>query len=98
MPSNRQLAFFHGKMLVQIAELIGVEPNRDNKDVIKAMIKRLLNIDSLSALDNIGMSRVITQTAIFFATEFGFSLDLPGEDNVDEQEMKELLKMVYHNN
>lgn len=96
MPSNAQFAFFHGKMLPQICEVIGVDPTRDNQHVVKQFIKRMYKIDSLASLDTIGMMHLITQTAIFFATEFGFSLDLPGEEGVDDMDLKEMLKLTYH--
>jgi len=96
MPSNKQYAFFYGQMLPQICEVIGVRPGRDNIEVVKAFLKRMYNIDSLTSLDQTGMMWLMTKIAIFFATEFGYTLDMPGEDSVDDMDLKQMLKLTYN--
>jgi hypothetical protein len=96
MGSKGQNAFFHGIMLVEICEKIGVKPTEGNKAVIKALIKKRFEIDSLSALGTKGMSLILEHVVMFFSSEFGIELDLPGEDNSEEQGMKDFLKAVYH--
>jgi hypothetical protein len=96
MPSNSQYKFFHGPMLNQMCEVAGVSPTKQNKEVIKRFFKTLYKIDSLADLSTIGMQWFITKIAIFYATEFGFTLDMPGEENVDDMDLKQMLKLTYH--
>ena len=82
--------------------IIGVEDNRDNKEVIKALLKKVTGIDSLARQEadddvmyNRRLSLFIERSAIFIAMEMGVAVDLPGEENVDEQDMKTFLKAIY---
>ena len=65
-------------------------------EVIKKFLKTMFKITSLRDLDNIGMQWLMTKIAIFFATEFAFTLDMPGEDRIDDMDLREMLKLTYH--
>lgn len=94
-PNRKQYNFFYGVMLPQICSKIGVRPTKGNVEVVKALIKTRFNVDSLTDLNPHGMSLLIEHTAIFFSSEFGIMLDLPGEIGSEEKDMKEFLKMAY---
>ena len=96
MASSSQFRFFHGVMLKQMCEVAGVSPTKQNQEVIKRFFKTLYKIDSLADLSTIGMQWFITKVAIFYATEFGFTLDMPGEENIDDLDLKQMLKLTYH--
>lgn len=81
--------------MIQIAQVVGVEPTRQNIEVLKKFLKRMFGIDSLRDLDNIGMQWFMTKIAVLFATEFAFTLDMPGEENVEDMDLREMLKLYY---
>jgi len=103
--SYSQLKFIHSKMLTQICEFFKLEPNRDNKEAMKAVLKTVSGIDTLGRMDddddlthNIRLSLFIQKSAVFMASEFGLAIDFPWEDDVETQDMKSFLKYIYHDN
>jgi len=95
--SYPQLKYVHGSLLTQICIKIGITPTRAHKDAIKAMLKKARGVESLGGLDNSGLRFFIEQSAILLATEFAIVVDFPGEIGVEEQDMKNFFKTVYHN-
>lgn len=93
--SNKQLAYIHGSLLDQVCKKIGIKPTRPHKNAIKAMLKKYHGVDSLGGLDNNGLKYFIEMSAILLASEFAIVVDFPGEENVEEQDMKNLLKTIY---
>ena len=103
--SYSQLKFIYSKLLTQVCEFFKLEPNRDNKEAIKAVLKTVSGIDTLGRMEddddltyNIRLSLFIQKSAIFMASEFGYVIDLPGEDNVDEHDIQTFIKAIYHDN
>lgn len=92
---DRQLRYIHGSLLRQVTDALNLPPTRGNTEAIKAMLKRAHGIDSLASLDDRGLALFIQQSAILLAGEFAIVVDLPGEDNVDRQSMKDFLKAIY---
>lgn len=78
-----------------MCDAIGITPSRGNTEAVKAMLKRAFGIDSLASLDQTGLARFIHASVILLASEFAIVVDLPGEDNVDDQSMKDFLKAIY---
>jgi hypothetical protein len=92
-------------MLSQVCEKVGLKPTQGNKEAIKAFLKKAADIDTLGRMDddddltyNVRLSRFITHSAILLASELGMEIDLPGENNVEEDDMKNFLKAIYHGN
>ena len=96
--SLAQLRFVHGTLLTQVCAKLGITPTRAHKDAIKAMLKKARGIDSLGDLDNSGLRLFIEGSAILLASEFAIVVDFPGEENVEEQDMREFLKLYLNSN
>ena len=62
------------------------------------MLKKARGIDSLGGLDNSGLRLFIEGSAILLASEFAIVVDFPGEENVEEQDMREFLKLYLNSN
>lgn len=100
--SNKQLAYIYGRMLAQVCQKIGVKPTQSNKEVVKEILKRVVGIDTLAVMKddtefshNKRLRFFIEQSAIFLASELAVVIDFPGEENVEEMEMKQFLKSIY---
>jgi len=90
-------------MLGQICEKVGIPPTSTNKEVVKAMLKKAAKIETLGRMQtddefthNIRLSRFITNSAMLLSSEFGIEIDLPWETGVEEQDMQNFLKSIYH--
>ena len=92
MGSLAQNRFFHGIMLPQICNLIGVTPTKQAINTLKALLKKRDDVESLTHLNAAEMKMFIDQIAIFFAMEFAFVLDLPGEERSHEKDIKQFLE------
>ena len=100
--SYAQLRFIYGSLLGQTCEKIGLEPSRDNKEVIKAVLKKVTGIETLGRMQddddvtyNSRLTLFIERSAIFLASELGIVVDLPGEENVEEADMRSFLRTIY---
>jgi len=95
MASKQQLAYFHGVMLPMICKKMGITPTPCHKEAYKAMLKKHMDIDSFSDLNNQGMTLFIEQSVRFLSTEFSIEIDLPGEKDTENMSMQDFLKLIY---
>lgn len=94
--SYSQLKYVHGPLLDQVCQKIGISATSSHKEAIKAFLKKARGIDSFSDLDNNGLKYFIERIAIFLSSELAIVIDFPGEVGVEEQDMKNFLKSIYH--
>jgi hypothetical protein len=100
---SKQLRYIYGSLLPQVCHNIGVEPTQQNKETVKAMLKKAAGIDTLGRMTtdddfthNIRLSRFISNSAMLLSSEFAMEVDLPWETGIAEQDMMTFLKSIYH--
>jgi hypothetical protein len=74
---------------------MGMKGTPCQKATLKQMFKRHAGIDSLGPLDNKGMTWFLTKTMILLAQNWSIEIDLPGEENVQDMEMREFINLIY---
>lgn len=93
--SLSQSRYFHGVLLNQVVEEIGLRPTAANKEVVKAMLKKAHGIDTVAGLSDAGWVYFIEQSAILLAGEFAIAIAFPGEERSSELDFKKLYKTIY---
>ena len=82
-------------MIPEIVRKFRLDDTKENREVMKKILKVFAGVDSLASLDNSGKSRFIESTAVLLAGEAAIVFDLPGEIGTEEKDMRDFLKGIY---
>ena len=88
---TKLMRFYHGVMLKDICDALGVEPTPDNLWTIRETIKKELGIQTMKDVD---IGALIDALALVFVVEHGCILRLPGEpEGIEGMTLKEYLDL-----
>jgi len=97
--TNRQLAYYNGVLLKEIAERFDLYYTKEVRDILHKWLKTYFDVPStavtpannIKPLSNLQAEEYFLNIRIYFAENFGWVLREPNDPDIEEMTMKEFL-------
>lgn len=102
--THRQLSYYRGVLLKEIAERFGWDYTREVSDMIHRWMKKYFGVattaittgNNTKPLSNAQAEEYFLNIRIYFSENFGWELREPNDPNIEDMTMKEFLYYQMH--